>query len=85
MATLRRQKQKSKKQQAGDLVANYLKLKTAGKAAKGAKKAAKGTAVYQVSKRTPMVKRIPLLVGAGIAALVATKVVRGRGGDPASA
>jgi hypothetical protein len=85
MATLRRQKKKSRKQQAGDLVANYLKLNTAGKAAKGAKKAAKGTAVYQVSKRTPIVKRIPLLVGAGIAALVATKVVRGRGGDPASA
>ena len=78
-------RKKSKKQQAGDLLANYLKLKAAGKAAKGAKKAAKGTAVYQVSKRTPIVKRIPFVVGAGVAALVATKLVRGRGGDPAAA
>jgi hypothetical protein len=78
-------RRKSKKQQAGDLLVNYLKLKAAGKAAKGAKKAAKGTAVYQVSKRTPFVKRVPLIVGAGIAALVATKIVRGRGGDPAAA
>jgi hypothetical protein len=83
MAPFRRKK--SKRQQVGDLLVNYLKLKAAGKAAKGAKKAAKGTAVYQVSKRTPIVKRIPLVVGAGVAALVATKVVRGRGGDPAAA
>jgi hypothetical protein len=78
-------RRKSKTQQASDLLAGYLKLKAAGKAAKGAKKAAKGTAVYQVSKRTPIVKRIPIVLGAGIAVLVATKVVRGRGGDPAAA
>jgi hypothetical protein len=54
------------------------------KAAKGAKKAAKGTAV-QVSKRTPLSKRVPLIVGAAVAALVATKLVRGRGGSPAAA
>jgi hypothetical protein len=80
-------RKKSKKQQAGDMLANYLKLKTAGKAAKGAgkgaKKAAKGTAVVAVSK--PVWKRIPFVVGAGVAALVATKVVRGRHGDPAAA
>jgi hypothetical protein len=78
-------RKKSKKQQARDLLLNYLKLKAAGKAAKGAKKAAKGTAVYHVSKRTPIVKRIPLVVGAGVAAIVATKLVRGRGGHPTAA
>jgi len=81
---LRRQ-QKSRKQQVTGLAADYLKLKTAGKAAKGAGKAAKGTAVYKVAKKTPLMKRIPLLVGAGLAALVATKVVRGRGGAQATA
>jgi hypothetical protein len=82
MAILRRQK--SKRQQAGDLLTGFLKPKSAGKAAKNAKKAAKGTAV-QVSKRTPFAKRIPLVVGAGVVALIATKIVRGRGGDPAAA
>ena len=83
MAPFRRKK--SRRRQAADLLGNSLKLQAAGKAAKGAKKAAKGTAVYQVSKRTPIVKRLPLLIGAGVAALVATKVMRGRGGDPATA
>ena len=78
-------KQKSRKQQVTDLAVDYLKLKAAGKAAKGASKAAKGTAVYKVGKKTPGVKRIPLFVGAGVAALVATKVVRSRGGDTQAA
>jgi hypothetical protein len=79
-------KRKSKKQQAGDLLMTYLKLKTAGKAAKSAKKAAKGTAVVQVAKRTPLVKRIPLIVGAGVAAVFAAKAIHGRGhSDPAAA
>jgi hypothetical protein len=69
-------KRKSRKQQAADLAVGYLKLKAVGKAAKGAKKAA---------TKTPVVKRIPVLVGAGVAAIVATKVVRGRGGDAAAA
>jgi hypothetical protein len=80
-------RKKSKKQQAGDLLANYLKLNAAGKAAKGAgkgaKKAAKGTAVAAVSK--PVWKRVPFIVGAAVAAVVATKVVRGRHSDPAAA
>ena len=79
-------KQKSRKQQVAELAVDYLKIKTATKAAKGgakgAKKAAKGTAVYKVAKKTPLVKRIPVVVGAGVAALVATKVVKGRGGTP---
>lgn len=82
-------KQKSRKQQVTGLAVDYLKLKTAGKAAKGAgkgaKKAAKGTAVYQVAKKTPVVKRIPVIVGAGVAAIVATKVIKGRGGEAQAA
>jgi hypothetical protein len=80
--TLRRNK--SKKARAADALGTYLKLKTAGKAAKGAKKAAKGTAAYQVAKRTPIVKRVPLIVaGAAAAAFVALKL-RGGGGEPAA-
>ena len=60
-------KQKSRKQQAADLAVDYLKIK-----------AAKGTAVYKVAKKTPVVKRIPVIVGAGVATLAAVKVVRGR-------
>ncbi|MDA0173995.1 hypothetical protein OJ998_33140 [Solirubrobacter taibaiensis] len=83
-------KQKSRKQQVAELAVDYLKIKTATKAAKGgakgAKKVAKGTAVYKVAKKTPIVKRIPVIVGAGVAAVVATKVVKGRGGnEPAPA
>ena len=78
-------KQKSRKQQVGELAVDYLKIKTATKAAKGAgkgaKKAAKGTAVYKVAKKTPVVKRIPVVLGAGIATLAAVKIVRGRGGS----
>ena len=77
-------KQKSRKQQVAELAVDYLKIKTATKAAKGAKKAAKGTAVYKVAKKTPIVKRIPVIVGAGVAAVVATKVVKGRGGHEPS-
>jgi hypothetical protein len=75
--TLRRRK--SRKAQAADLVGSYLKLKAAGKAAKGAKKAAKGTAAYQVAKRTPLVRRLPLIAGAGVAAFFAAKALRGGG------
>jgi hypothetical protein len=49
-----------------------------------AKKAAKSVALVEVAKRTP-VKRLPLIVGAAVAALVAVKLVHGRGGDPAAA
>jgi hypothetical protein len=81
--TLRRRK--SKKAQAADLLGDYLKLKAAGKAAKGAKKAAKGTAAYQVTKRTPL-KKVPLFVaGAAAAAFVAVKAVRRGGNDSAPA
>jgi hypothetical protein len=78
-------KQKSRKQQVAELATDYLKVKavtkTAKGAGKGAKKAAKGTAVYKVAKKTPVVKRIPVVLGAGIAALAAVKIVRGRSGS----
>ena len=80
--TLRRNK--SKKARVADALGTYLKFKAAGKAAKGARKAAKGTAAYQVAKRTPIVKRVPLiLAGAAAAAFVAMKA-RGGGGEPAA-
>ena len=76
-------KQKSRKQQVAELAVDYLKIKTATKAAKGAgkgaRKAAKGTAVYKVAKKTPGVKRIPVVVGAGVAAIAAVVVVKSRG------
>jgi hypothetical protein len=83
--TLRRRK--SRKSQAVDVLGSYLKLKAAGKAAKGAKKAAKGTAAYQVAKRTPVVRKVPLiLAGTAAAALVAVKAMRrGDGTEPARA
>jgi hypothetical protein len=81
-------KQKSRKQQVAELATDYLKVKTVSKTAKGAgkgaKKAAKGTAVYKVAKKTPVVKRIPVIIGAGLAALVATKVIKGRSGGEAT-
>jgi hypothetical protein len=79
-------RQKSRKQQVTDLAADYLKLKAAGKAAKGAKKAAKGTAVYKTAKKTPVVKRVPVIAGAVVvAAAVAAKVIIGRHGEPSTA
>jgi hypothetical protein len=79
-------KQKSRKQQVADLAVDYLKIKAATKAAKGAGKAAKGTAVYKVAKKTPVVKRIPVVIGAGIATFAAVKVARGRShSNPATA
>jgi hypothetical protein len=76
--TLRRRK--SRKAQAADVLGTYLKVKAAGKAARGAKKAAKGTAAYQVAKRTPVAKLTAAAVGAAGAALVAVWALN-RGGD----
>jgi hypothetical protein len=81
--TLRRRK--SRKAKAADLLGTYLKFKAAGKAAKGAKKAAQGAAVYQVAKKTPL-KKVPLIAaGAGAAVFVAAKALRRGGGEPAQA
>ena len=82
MLSLRRHK--SRKSQAMDLLETYLKLQAAKKATKGARKAAKGTAAYQVAKRKPFVRLIPLIAGAGVIAVVAVKKLRG-GDDTAPA
>ncbi|HEX4691779.1 MAG TPA: hypothetical protein VH276_13880 [Solirubrobacteraceae bacterium] len=75
-------RRKSKPQQAADLLASYVKLKAVSKTAKGAKKAAKGTAVYQTAKRTPLVKRIPIvLLGAAAATFAAIKLLGGGDDD----
>jgi hypothetical protein len=83
--TLRRRK--SRKSQAVDVLGSYLKVKAAGKAAKGAKKAAKGTAAYQVAKRMPGVRKLPLIAaGAAAAMVVAFKATRrGNGTEPVGA
>ena len=81
-------RQKSRKQQVADLAVDYLKLKAAGKAAKGAKKAAKGTAVYKTAKKTPVVKRVPVVIGAAgavVVAAVTAKILTGRHGEPSTA
>ncbi len=78
-------RQKSTKSQVVDLLETYLKLQAAKKATKGARKAAKGTAVYKVAKKTPIVKRIPIIVGTGVAAAVVAAKLRSSGGDPAGA
>ena len=78
-------RKKSKKAQAADALGTYLKLEAAGKAAKGAKKAAKGTAAYQVAKRTPIVKRVPLILAGAAAAVFVALKMRGGGGEPAGA
>ena len=78
-------RRKSKKSQVVDLLQTYLKLQAAKKATKGARKAAKGTAVYQVAKRTPVVKRIPIIAGPAIAAAVVAVKLRSSGDDAAPA
>jgi hypothetical protein len=82
--TLRRRK--SRKSQAVDVLGSYLKVQAARKAAKGAKKAAKGTAAYQVAKRAPRGRKVPLIVAGAVAAiLVAVKATRRGDGEPATA
>jgi hypothetical protein len=78
-------RRKSKRDQAIDLLSTYLKLQAAKKATKGARKAAKGTAVYQVAKRTPVIKRIPIIAGAGVALAVIAVKLRSSGEDTAPA
>jgi hypothetical protein len=76
---------KSKKARAADALGTYLKFKAAGKAAKGAKKAAKGTAAYQAAKRTPVVKRVPLILAGAAAAVFVAMKARGGRDQPAGA
>ena len=59
-------RKKSTPQKVADAIGTYAKVKTAKKAAKGAGKAAKGTAV--VVRKTPRTRTIPVLAGLGLAA-----------------
>ena len=80
-------RRKSKQSQVVDLLETYLKLQAAKKTAKGAKKAAKGTAAYKVAKKTPLVKRIPIIAGVAVAAAVVATKLRSSNDDatPAAA
>jgi hypothetical protein len=78
---MRFRRRKTRTAKVADLLATYLKLKAASKVAKGARKAATGTAAYQTATHTPLVKRIPLVAGAGVAAFFATRALRGRHDD----
>ena len=75
-------RKKSRKSQAADLLGNYLKIEAATKAAKGAKKAAKGTAAYKTAQKAPVVGRVPLIAAgtAAVAGTAALVVAKARGG-----
>jgi hypothetical protein len=82
-------RQKSRKTKITDFLTAYLKLQAARKTAKGAtkatKKVAKGTVAYKVAKKTPVVRVIPVVAGAGVAAAVAAKKLRSGDHTPAAA
>jgi hypothetical protein len=71
-----RLRRKSKKSQAAELLETYLKFKAVQKTAKGAGKAAKGTAAYKVAKKTPVVRTVPAVIVAAVAAVLASKKLR---------
>jgi len=77
-----RLRRKSKKSQAAELLETYLKFKAVQKTAKGAGKAAKGTAAYKVAKKTPVVRTVPAVLVAAVAAVLATKKLRSGSGQP---
>jgi hypothetical protein len=77
-------RRKSRKDQIADAVGTFLKFEAAKKTAKGARKAAKGTAAYKLASKTPVVRRLPFVAGAGVAALVAAKKLRSGGAAQAS-
>jgi hypothetical protein len=81
MKTFRRNK--SKKSLAATVIGDYLKIRAAGKAAKGAGKAVKSTALVKTQKRS---KLKPLaIVGAVGAAAAGLAAVRRRSGNTAAA
>jgi hypothetical protein len=83
MKTLRRKK--SRRERATALLGDYLKVKAASKAAKGAGKAVKGTAMVKAGKgaarRAPL-KPLAIAGALGAAGLVAAR--RRGGGTPAT-
>ena len=83
---MRLRRKKSRKSQAADLLGNYLKIKAVTKTAKGAKKAAKGTAAYKAAQKAPGIGRVPLIaaVTAAVAGTAALVVAKARGGKDQS-
>jgi hypothetical protein len=81
---MRLTRRKSRARQVADAAGSYLKLEAVAKTAKGAKKAAKGTAAYQVAKRTPVVRRLPIIAGAAVAAFAAVRLVHHGGHEGAA-
>jgi hypothetical protein len=76
-------RRKSKPQQAADLVASRLPVRAVRKNARAVRKALKATAAYQLVRRTPAVS-IPVVLGAGVVAFAAAKLLGG-GDDSAAA
>ena len=76
-----RLRRKTKKRQAAELLETYLKFKAVQKTAKGAGKAAKGTAAYKVAKKTPVVRTVPAVLVATVAAVFATRKLRSGSGS----
>ena len=76
-------RRKSRRSQAAELVTEALKLGAAWQAAKGAREAAKGTAAYKAgkaaAKRTPGVRRVPVVLAAAGAGAVAFRKLRSSG------
>ena len=86
MALLRRKQ--SRRERITHLAADYLKLKAAGKAAKGAgkgaSKTAKGTALAVRKSSKARTAVVGAVAGAGLIAVVATKLLRGHSDDEQS-
>jgi hypothetical protein len=79
---------KSRRERAMELITKYLKLKAAGKAVKGATKAATWATIAKVAKntaeRTPKKSALAVAGGVGTAAAVAT-IRKRRSGAPTTA
>jgi hypothetical protein len=71
-----RLRRKSKKRRAAELLGTYLKLRAVQKTAKGAGKAAKGTAAFKVARKTPVVRTLPAVAVAAGAAVFAGRRLR---------
>jgi hypothetical protein len=83
---MRLTRRKSTTAKVTDWLGTYVKFKAASKAAKGARKAATHSAAYKTVSRRPGLKRLPIVVGAAVAAFAASRLLRGgEGGGAATA
>jgi hypothetical protein len=74
---MRFRRRKSRTAKVADWLGTYVKFKAASKAAKGARKAATSSAAYKAASRTPVLKRLPIVAGAAVAAFAASRLLRG--------